>query len=219
MAFGIPNLERELSLFLEGKSGITAIRNVEYDRAYLWAIDFLDFAPPEPFDTFFPASAVTFGLTNLNTKEIVYGQDAFEFPKNKSPKEISVTFYDNQDHVLEKYFQDWIDKDICNDGFFMSGLTDSHQLIGADSFGNNRRVYPSRAMRLIRLDSYRTENSIRKYLVFPKGNIDFSGSNDSAATEYTITFSIVEDLASKLNNQSIGGFSFDTVRQSLGRFL
>jgi hypothetical protein len=220
MAFGIPNLERELSLFLEGGTGITAIRAVEYDKRFLWAIDFQNtFKPPAPFDTFFPASEVTFGMQNVNEETINYGQSAISYPINDSPREVSITFYDDKDQTLLRYFKDWMELDIKNNGRFMSGLQDNHTAVSADSFGNRRNVAPSRQIRLIHLDAYRTENSIYSYLIFPKGSIDFLGSQASEATEYTLSFTIVDDLSSKPKNNSIGGFSFDTVKQALGRFL
>ena len=220
MAFQIPNLERELSLFLEGSSGISTIRSVEYDKSYLWAIDFVNsFTPPRPFDTFFPASEVTISMANLNTKTFSFGQSELEYPANESPREVTITFYDSQDQVLLRYFKDWMQLDIKNNGQFMSGLLDNHQAVATDSFGNARRVWPSRQIRLIHLDAYRTENSIYSYTIFPKGSIDFLGSQASEATEYSITFTIVDDMSSKPKNNAIGGFSFDTVKQALGRFL
>jgi hypothetical protein len=221
MAFGIPNLERELSNFLEGNNGITAIRSVEFDKRFLWAIDFVNtFTPPAPFDNFFPASEVSFGMSNVNTKTIPYGQRELEIPINESPREVSITFYDDTSQTLLRYFKDWMELDIKNNGQFMSGLEDNHPIVTTDSFGNGqRRVFPSRTIRLTHLDAYRTQNSIYSYRIFPKGQIDFLGSQASEATEYTVQFAIVDDLSAKPQNRSIGGFSFDTVRQSLGRFL
>ena len=220
MAFGIPNLERELSLFLEGSSGITTVRAVEYDKRFLWAVDFVNgFTPPQPFDQFFPASEVTFTMANLNTKNIVYGQSEIEIPANESPREVSITFYDDQSQTLLRWFKDWIQLDIKNNGQFMSGLNDNHQSVSADSFGNSRAVEPMRQIRLTHLDAYRTQNSLYNYLVYPKGSIDFLGSQASEATEYTIQFVIVDDLSAKPKNKAIGGFSFETVKQVLGRFL
>ena len=220
MAFGIPNLERELSLFLEGQSGITSIRNVEYDKRFLWAVDFVNtFTPPSPFDTFFPASEVTIPVAQVNEESIIFGQSELPYPINESPREISITFYDDASQTMLRYFKDWINLDIKNNGAFMSGLNDSHQAVATDSFGNSRAVFPTRQIRLAHLDAYRTQNSFYSYSVFPKGSLDFVGSQASEAQEYTLTFSIVDDLRQTPVNGAIGGFTFDTVRQALGRFL
>lgn len=220
MAFGIPNLERELSLFLEGQSGITAIRAVEYDKRYLWAVEFVDsFLPPQPFDGFFPASDVTLPFESITDQTFTYGQSELNIPIGESTRDLTITFYDDKDKTLLRYFKDWMRLDIKNNGLYMSGLQDDHQAVSADSFGNQRRVFPTRSIRLVMLDAYRTENAIYKFSVFPKGQIDYSGSQASEAQEYTMTFAIVDDLSSKPKNNSIGGFSFDTVRQALGRFL
>jgi hypothetical protein len=220
MAFGIPNLERELSLFLEGVSGITAIRNVEYDKRYLWVIDFPDtFAPPSPFDDFFPISDITLPFASVNEKLLPYGQSELSIPINESTRDMSITFYDDKDQTLFKYFKDWMQLDIKNNGQFMSGLQDSHTTVARDSFNNVRRVWPTRTIRLIKYDAYRTETAFYRFSVYPKGTLDFVGSQASEAQDYTVTFAIVDDLSSKPKKASIGGFTFETVRQALGRFL
>lgn len=223
MAFGIPNIERIVSNFLEGGTGITAIRNVEFAKNFLWVVDFIEssesIAPPEPFNTFFPASDVTFPVSNLNVETVTFGQSAFDRPANESPRDINITFFDDESNTLLKYFFDWQVLDIKNKGGFMSGVKDSHQAVTADSFSVNRRVYPTRQIRLTLLDAYRSEKTTFTYLVYPKDSIDFAGAQASEARTYTISFAVVDDLTFKPKASSFGGFSFQTVLQSIGRFI
>lgn len=223
MAFGIPNIERVVSNFLEGNTGITAIRNIEVEKRYLWVVDFIPGAnsitPPAPFDDIFPASEVNIPFTNLSTDNIGFGQTELQIPKNETARDLSITFYDDEQRTLLKWFSDWMRLDIKNNGAYMSGVNDQHQAVAADSFGNQRRVYPTRQIRLSLLDSYRSEVAHYNYLIFPKDSIDFAGSQVSEATQYTLNFAIVDDLSFRPISSSFGGFSFNTVRQALGRFL
>lgn len=224
MAFGIPNIERVVSNFLEGGTGITAIRSLEVDKRYLWVVDFVDglnsIKPPAPFNELFPASDITITMAQLNTSTLTFGQTDMQIPKNSSGAELSITFYDDEKRTLLKWFFDWINLDIKNNGQFMSGIKDRHKVVAKDSFGNDERsVYPARQIRLGLLDSYRSDIAFYNYLIFPKGNLDFAGTQASEATQYTVSFAIVDDLSSKPISNAFGGFSFNTVKQVLGRFI
>lgn len=222
MAFGIPNIERIVSNFLEGSTGITSQRSVDFDKNFLWVVDFVgggdSLKPPAPFDAFFPASDVTFKLASLNSNEFVQGQSKFSFPQSSNVKDISITFYDDEQRTLQKWMSDWINLDILNNGKYMSGLLDNHVTVANDSFGESRQVKPVRHIRLLLLNAFRKDVLIRNYKIYPDGDIDFSGSQASQATQYTMAFKVVEDLNVK-ESKSLGGFTFDDVKQFIGRFL
>jgi hypothetical protein len=225
MAFGIPNIERAVSNFLEGGTGITSIRNIEIDKNFLWVVDFVgggdSFIPPAPFDVLFPASEVTLELAKLELEEQIFGQSSIKYPKRTSAKEFSVTFYDDEKRTLQRWFSDWINLDILNNGEFISGIDDNHQIVtGNDSFGNfGRRVRPSRHIRLALLDAWRRNARVYEYKVVPEGVLSYSGGQGSEATNYTVNFAIVEDLTVRRKPVTSGGFGFDEVKKLIGRFV
>lgn len=222
MAFGIPNIEQAVSNFIEGGRGITAIRSVEFEKRFLWTVDFIgggdSYSAPEPFDKLFPASNVDFNLATLTSHEFDQGQSVVKFPRRGGLKNMSVTFYDNEKRALLNWFRDWIELDILNNGEYMSGLLDSHALVtGSDSFGVARRVYPIRQIRVALLDSWKNEVQTLDYMVYPEQDLNWSGAQDSEASTYTINFAIVEDLGAK--RPSSAGFSFQDVKSLIGRFI
>jgi hypothetical protein len=230
MAFGIPNIERIVSNFLEGGTGITAIRNVEYDKQFLWTVDFLDgqsdaigasLAPPAPFDQFFPASDITIGMGTVQSEEREFGQTSIKFPRRSNAQNLSITFYDDEKRTLQKWMREWINIDIFNNGNFVSGLNDSHAPVTSTA-QNRSRVYPTREVRIALLDAYRKEVIPYHFRVYPEGDFQFTGSQDSSATTYSMDFVIVEDLGKRNTSKSAGGlfgFTFDDVKQLIGRFI
>ena len=229
MAFGIPNIERIVSNFLEGGTGITAIRAVEWDKNFLWTLDFVQggnsIAPPKPFNAFFPASDITIGLANIQSDERDFGQTSFKFPKRTQALNVSITFYDDEKRTLQTWFQDWMNIDILNNGDFISGMDDSHAINGSlKTKGDDRsRVYPTREIRIVQLDAYRKSVIPYHYRVYPEGDFQFTGSQGSQGTQYTLDFVIVEDIAKKASSKQgeagLFGVTFTDVKQLLGRFI
>jgi len=216
-----------VSKFLDGgKVGIETIRSVDYDAQYLWVVDFDHGSakPPEPFASWFPANSVNFQLANLETDVIVTGQDSFKIPKGGTPKEISVTFYDDEKKSLLRWITDWIELDIKNRGFFMSALKDSHKIVnssgstesgGLDSFGKPRNVQPVRQIKLSLLDKYKRTVRAYSFFVFPEGQINYEGSQSSEASQYTVTFNVIGSSVSNEKQDS----SFENIREVISRFI
>jgi len=216
-----------VSNFLDGGGvGMETIRNVEYDAQYLWVVDFDSGSAklPQPFSDWFPANSVNFQLANLETETMVVGQDSFKFPKGGTPKEISVTFYDNENKDLLKWITDWMEIDIKNRGYFMSALKDNHKLVGVDgtfkttgldSFGTNRSVEPTRKITLSLLDKYKRTNKTYSFFVFPEGAINYEGSHASEAIQYTVTFNVVGE--SVTNDKKPSGF--ENIKEVISRFI
>lgn len=219
MAFGIPNLERLVSNFLEDGSGITAIRSVEWAKKYLWIVDFVDPKPPAPFDKFFPANDITAPLSIVESQLIDLPHSSLSFPKRGVQQDLRITFYDDEQQTLLRWLSDWQKIDLLNQGLFVSGLGDSHQVVCEDSFGDGqRRVSPLRQVRFALLDAFRDEVMVKTYWVYPDGEIVFNGGQASEATTYSVNFKVVKDgLVAKADPVSF--FSVKNLKQILGRFL
>lgn len=217
MPFGLPNLEQAISRLIEGDSGITAIRSIEWDRKYLWLIEFVDAELPEPFNKMFPASAFSRLGASIESDSFRFGQTELSLPvRGGSAENISVTFYDDIDRTLYRWMSDWMNLDILNDGNFVSCLKDSHQVVRPDAFGKIRAVQPVRTMKISLLDGYRKEFKTQLFDVYPTGDLEFSGAQVSEAQEYTITFNVVGKSSGKANDYNVG---IDLLRDIAGRII
>jgi len=221
MAFGIPNIEREVSNFLESGKGITQVRSVEWEKKYLWIVDFVDSKPPAPFEDFFPANDVTIPMGTLEHHQIDLPQHVFFFPIRATTGEISITFYDDDKRTLLKWFTDWIHLDINNYGLFVSGLGDNHKSVAPDSFGNVRNVQPVRKIRLALLDAGRKTTAVHNFWVIPDGEIAYNGAQISDAQTYTMSFKIVNSsLDSVSTKEKIPEPTLtEALKSVIGRFI
>lgn len=217
MPFGLPNLELAISKVIEGDSGITAIREIEWDRKYLWLIEFVNAELPEPFDKMFPASAFTRLGASIESDSFRFGQTELALPvRGGQAKNISITFYDDINRTLYRWLADWMNLDILNDGMFVSGLKDSHTTVRPDAFGNMRAVQPTRVVKISLLDAYRREFKSQLLEIYPTGDLEYSGAQVSEAQEYTITFNVVAETGTKADDYNAG---VDLVRDIAGRFI
>jgi len=222
MPFGLPNIEQSISGFLEGNKGITAVRSVEFDKKYLWVLDWVTngvHQPPAPFDDLFPANDVTMPFAVVESNSIQLPQTSMKYATGSGQKEMTITFYDDQKRTLLTWLSDWVNLDIQNDGRFMSGIHDNHGLITeVDSFGKQRNVKPVRTLRLALLDAFKDEVQAFQLEVYPDGPIDWNGAQASDAQMYTVNFVIVSSVSEK-DLSKFNLFSKQGVLESLGRFI
>lgn len=217
MPFGLPNLEQKISSLIEGGSGITSIREIEWDRKYLWLLEFVDAELPEPFNAMFPASAFTRLGASIESDSFRFGQTELSLPvRAGSAENISVTFYDDIERTLYRWLGDWMKLDILNDGQFVSALKDSHTVVRADSFGKIRAVQPVRTMRVSLLNGYRREFRTEIFSVYPTGDLEYSGAQVSEGQEYTMTFNVVAKKGESAREYNAG---LDILRDIAGRII
>lgn len=209
--------------------GVDQLRSVEWGRKYLWAVKFLDTTAtlPDPFKEFFPASDVEFPVGSLDSFSFDLAQSAYKIPQRGQIKQMSITFFDNINGSLLKWFKDWIEIDILNFGQYVSCINDDHAIFEyeggrtADSFGVKRKVAPIRTIQVEQLKPNLEPTGLTYILkVYPEGEINFVGSSASEATTYTVNFVIVGEnkppTSSKKSN--IDKLS-DLGVKTLGRFL
>lgn len=233
MAFGIPNIERIVSNFLEGGTGITAIRSLEVEKKFLWTVDFPGkgissqgsynpyFAPPSPFNDFFPAHDVSLPAYVIESSEYSLPMTSVNYPKRGGAKQMTISFYDDQDRTLFKWFKDWVDIDILNAGQFISGLEDQHvSVIPTLAEKENRPVHPYRTVRVAMLQAYRKEAIAFEFGVVPSGSMDWSGDQSSEANMLNVTFDIVADSTyGKLKKTGLQAQIFKEIKNIIGRFI
>lgn len=216
------------------KTGIGQLRSVDYAKKYLWEVSFAGagdetLAPPAPFSDFFPAVDITFDEAALEVYGFEQYMGTYEIPLKTNVRDLSLTFNDSSDNTLFKWLSDWINIDIQNHGHFMSAVQDDHFIVsnkdpnaqGTDSFGITRRVVPLRKMRLKLLSPGKSAVLTRTLLVFPKGKLQYNGTQQSAAQMYSMNFSIVDILNDQAGNDK--GAFLDKLKASavdlFGRFI
>jgi hypothetical protein len=212
------NVVRSLERLLDNNLGISTVRGVEWDRKYLWLMHFEDDIAPEPFKTWFPANSAQFNMYSVGSEEFTFGQSRLSLPTHSDiVPNASITFYDDVNRTLYRWFQDWISLDILNNGQFISGLRDSHTVVGPVRVGDfPRAVMPVRNLKVAMLDLSKQITKVNTYSLVIEGGISQDLSHVSEATEYTVTFKIVGDSEPKVETEQFG---LDIVRDLLGRII
>lgn len=213
-----------------GKVGIGQLRNIEYGKNYLWEVSFKgsSYPPPRPFEDFFPAIDIDIDGAILENYTYEQYMSTYEVPHKTGIKGITLTFNDDDENTLYRYFNDWMNIDILNHGYFISALQDDHPIVsdksptenGLDSFGQRRIVYPIRTISVALLNAARNKTYIRSYDVIPKGTLKLSRDQNSSATAYTMGFTIVREGGAKHSDKTT---FVDSLRQTavefIGRFI
>lgn len=198
---GGDQINQAITGFLEGgQVGIETLRRIDWEKKYLWTLDFgvIDgFRPPAPFDNFFPASDVVFPLGFIEDLQIDFGQSNFRFPIKTKSKELSITFFDDENRTVIRWMRDWMELDLMNNGQFVSGLSDSHNIVVPDMNGEIRPVVPIRSVRLALLQHFKREVMTFDFSVYPVGELTYNGSQESGAGQYTMNFVVVEEVGKK----------------------
>jgi hypothetical protein len=186
-----------------GNIGIGQLRNIEYGKNFLWEISFKNnpFAPPKPFNDFFPAIDVNLDVAVLQNFQYEQYMSTYEVPHKTGLRNMSITFNDDEASTLLRYFSDWMNIDILNHGHFISALQDDHNIVeinnpdiaGFDSFGNKRIVYPIRNISLKMLTSSRNKSYIKSFDVIPNSTLSLRRDQTSTAVSYTMGFTIIRE--------------------------
>lgn len=153
---------------------LDAMRNINWSRSYLWEVE-LDDVPP-PFNKEggfgFPAIEVDDTLALGSTFDFEAGINLIRVPQKKYSYDLKLTFYDDEQGTLEKFFEKWFN----------------------EIYDNERGVIPVEAavkMLLVRkLNSKHKIILTRKYLVYPNGTILGVNRTDSGPRQFMVDFVI-----------------------------
>lgn len=196
-----------------GKDGISAFRNIDFAKSYLWSVRFEEAGSPNspaviipaPFNDFFPAETVAVPPHQITEYQFNQYLSQYSVPQGMGLRTIAVSFYDDDNATLFKWFEDWVVLDILNKGYFVSAILDNHYCVGSskddigkDSFGNIRQVKPIRTMTL-KLENAGRDTVMRKtYRVFPRTSPAYEGNSaNSTATIFRVELVIVGESATQ----------------------
>lgn len=153
------------------------IRQIAWARTDLWDIRFPDdgdrLGAPPPFDQWFPATDVEENILTLETMVIQGPFTTFEIPFGSSVFTLNVTFYDDQNHTLLNWLDEWVNKVILGDGQYVLTLSESVKRVMVAKLNARKDIVKETS-----------------YLVFPKGAVNFHGTSQGEALQYSVPFII-----------------------------
>lgn len=128
---------------------------VEWGKSWHWDIKFE--GAPAPFNNWFPAYECDRTLLSLESFDFNGGVGAFRVPHTHGARDIQLSFYDNDQAVLESWLDAWFNQRIFNNGtvatleeatrlLYVSQLTATNQVAHTHVL----TVYPEGSTRVMR---------------------------------------------------------------------
>ena len=155
----------------------TRLKQIEWSRGYLWDCHFSK-RPDKPFnDPAFglPVIDVTDAVAIGQSYDMNAGISTYRFPYRKTFFDIKMTFLDNEDGVMETYFENWFDE-----------IYQWQGLHGGDNGTMNYLTNAVRELKVTKLSTKRREIFSRKYLVYPEGTIYGYNNNESNVRSFSV---------------------------------
>lgn len=148
------------------------MRNIEFGKSYLWDIRFPDV--PAPFNEWFPATEVEDDVASIESFEVEAFDTTIKVPQKTSSKSLRITFVDDVNLTLLKFFKSWMKNEILNENQttrYTSTLEESVKRIIIQ-----------------KLDAAKNPVSEITYWVYPEEQLTFSGDSESGSRIYTMSF-------------------------------
>lgn len=159
-------------MFLEG---IESLRSVDWSKTYLWDMHFIGGngwgSPAYPFDSWFPATEVDELVGSIITHDFAPPLRPFSIPGSSNLKRLKISFIDDVYCTLEKYFEEWMDVQILNNGLGVSPVEDCLRDVIIYRLGSNHKPVHGYI-----------------YSIFPAGELPFNGRSTSNLNEYSLDF-------------------------------
>lgn len=153
--------------------------SIDWEQSHLWDIMFDDSPATEPklpkeFKNWFPASEVRIPRLILESHSIDASISQIRLPKSTSSKVMSISFMDSIDHGIEGWLTKWVNDIILNNDQYLSLLSDIVKTVHVKE-----------------LDRAKEEIHMRSYLVYPEGDLPFSGTSEAGIPIHSMNFVIV----------------------------
>ena len=153
-------------------NNIDQVRKVQWKKSNSWDIKLE--GCPSPFDSWFPAIDVQYTVAVLQSDSVT--SLGFRVPKSTGPKNIRITFVDDEKSTLLNFFQKWMET--------VSPTNNSYTLSIHDA-------ECTKMVHLSKLDSMRNEIKVDSYRVYPDGELEFHGDSDANLATYSLTLVVV----------------------------
>ena len=169
-----PILRGPVPITSSQKRLLDAMRNINWSRSYLWEVE-LDDVPP-PFNKEggfgFPAIEVDDTLALGSTFDFEAGINLLRVPQKKYSYDLKLTFYDDEQGTLEKFFEKWFNE-IYNNDYGVLPVEAAVKMLVVRKLNSKREIILS-----------------RNYLVYPNGTILGVNRTDSGPRQFMVDFVI-----------------------------
>lgn len=163
------------------------LRNIEmvrvigdWARSYLWDIKFFNPGPNadgiqpyslSPFDEWFPAVDVEEPFFDIESQTFPFYNRSLVIPKEQGDLKLNITFMDNENRVLSRWFKQWVEVFIFNKGNYVSTLSECLRKLTIRKLNHERMI---------------TEETT--YFIYPNQTFGDSLKSDNAISQFTLSF-------------------------------
>lgn len=182
------------------------LRSVSWGASYLWDLRFPDEGSlPDPFKKWFPAQSVEEPLGDITSFDFDLFNGTYAVPKGFQKKELTVTFYDNSNHDLERWFEFWMNTIAAPDQKYTATLEESVKQLDISRLSLSGG--PVTKNSYTQTDRQSPGDVVtRSYWVYPNGTFSFSGDSEpNNLKTFNISFNVVGKKM--LENTSVEYFS------------
>lgn len=165
------------------------LRNIEqvrvigdWARSYLWDIKFfnpnisnngVEPFPLSPFDEWFPAVDVDEPFFDVNSQTFTFYNRPLNIPITQGGLKLNITFMDSENRVLTRWFKQWVEVFIFNNGEYVSTLSECLRKIAIRKLNHERQI---------------TEETV--YFIYPDQTFGDSLKSDNALSQFTLSFTV-----------------------------
>ena len=200
-------------------NNIDQITSIEWGKTHYWDVLFTSGipyntleSPPSPFNTWFPATEVEENLATLTPQPIETYLSSTSVPLRTTEQNISLTFFDDDNHTLSQWLTNWVNNEILSGGHSIAPIKDIVRMLVVVKYKivNGLKIplgSISQSAILNPLDA--SLYGINAYYVFPDLTFNFNGNSDAGVPSYTVNFlvagksnlSAIPDIGTLLKEQ------------------
>ena len=151
------------------------LREIEWKKSHSWTVKFPD--APSPFEKWFPASDITIDKYIHSPLAIQTATSEFQIPRGSGLRNIRMTFYDDENNTLLRWFTSWVNGDILNDGEYVTSIDQSVRELDLQKLGREKEILET-----------------SRFWVFPVDTLPESYTSESSIVQYEVSFYIAKEL-------------------------
>ena len=157
------------------------IRRIEWGAKHLWDLQFSDPSPPSPFNEWFPAVTVSENVYTMENHDVQFYLSNFSLPQKTAEFNLSVTYQDDVNLTLLRWFSDWVNVGILNEEKLVTPLAECARKLTLRYLGYDLKAATD-------IDDQPLETT---YYVIPDGSANYEGEGDGGGHQYQLELKIV----------------------------
>ena len=197
---------------------VTDLKGIDWAKSFLWSFKFeqssifgkvrgangglKNYDLPKGYHSWFPCIDLVDSLQVVENKSIQTAFSTYDIPMGSTPKSLKISFIDDQQHTILRWFEDWMNYVLRKD-VSLSGSRDLDETQIKSDTNAEGGILPlknaARQVKYYQLNSKYTEVIERTYLVSPTGDITFNGNSSSDMLQYSIDLNIVGKSTTLVN--------------------